>query len=122
MEDASEPETAPVDDFNKIFLDRLTCAIHEELKKDRLDYDTLAYNMCLSRAQLNRKVKAITGFTTTNFILQIRISLAKQLLDTTNDPICDIALKCGMDNDSYFCSLFKKTTGMTPMQYKNRKR
>ncbi|MGM9705288.1 MAG: response regulator [Prevotella sp.] len=122
IEDISEPETTPTTDFNKIFLDKLTGAIHEELEKGKMDYDALAYNMCLSRAQLNRKVKAITGYTTTNLILQVRISLAKHLLDTTEDSIGDIAMKCGMDNNSYFSSLFKKSTGMTPMQYKNRKR
>ena len=54
------------------------------MEKGKIDYDVLAYNLCISRAQLNRKLQAITGYTTTEYILQIRISLAKHLLDTTD--------------------------------------
>lgn len=104
-----------------IFIRKVTDAVQEEIKKGKMDYDVLAYNLCISRAQLNRKIKAITGYTTTEFILQIRISLAKKLLDMTAIPICEVALKCGMDNYSYFCTLFKKSTGMTPLQYKSRR-
>ena len=118
----SEQESSYVHDANKIFLAKVTDAVREMLKEGKIDYDMLAYNLCLSRAQLNRKIKAITGYTTTDLILQIRISIAKHLLDSTDEPIWSIAMKCGMDNDSYFCTLFKKSTGITPLQYKNRKR
>ena len=117
-----EQESSFVHDANKIFLAKVTDAVRDMLKEGKIDYDMLAYNLCLSRAQLNRKIKAITGYTTTDLILQIRISIAKHLLDSTDEPIWSIAMKCGMDNDSYFCTLFKKSTGITPLQYKNRKR
>ena len=86
----------------------------------KIDYDALAYNLCISRAQLNRKLKAITGFTTTEYILQVRIALAKHLLDTTDLPIWEVAEKCGMDNATYFGIIFKKKVGMTPLHYKKR--
>ena len=117
-----EQESSFVHDANKIFLAKVTDAVRDMLKEGKIDYDMLAYNLCLSRAQLNRKIKAITGYTTTDLILQIRISIAKHLLDSTDEPIWSIAMKCGMDNDSCFCTLFKKSTGITPLQYKNRKR
>ena len=84
------------------------------------DNTSEAYNLCISRAQLNRKLKAITGFTTTEYILQIRIALAKHLLDTTDLPIWEVAEKCGMDNATYFGIIFKKKVGMTPLHYKKR--
>ena len=120
-EDGEEPDATIVSDVNKAFLEKVTDAVQEEIKKGKIDYDVLAYNLCLSRVQLNRKIKAITGYTTTDFILQIRISLAKKLLDMTDISIWEVALKCGMDNYSYFCTLFKKSTGMTPLQYKSRR-
>lgn len=120
-EECGEPDTTLMPDASRAFLEKVTEAVQKVIKNGKIDYDALAYNLCLSRAQLNRKIKAITGYTTTELILQIRISLAKELLDTTNLTILEIALKCGMDNNSYFCTLFKKTTGMTPLQYKNRK-
>ena len=120
-ENGEESDTVLVSDVNKAFLEKVTDAVQEEIKKGKIDYDALAYNLCLSRVQLNRKIKAIMGYTTTDFILQIRISLAKKLLDMTDISIWEVALKCGMDNFSYFCTLFKKSTGMTPQQYKSRR-
>lgn len=105
-----------------MFVEKLTDAVDTAIKKGKIDYDVLAYNQCLSRTQLNRKLKAITGYTTTNFILCVRMSMAKKLLDSSDMSIGDIAFRCGIDNIVYFSSLFKKTCGMTATQYKNRKR
>ena len=70
--------------------------------------------------QLNRKVKAVTGYTTTEYILQIRISMAKQLLVKTDYSIGDIAARIGIEDVAYFSSLFKKSTGKTPTAFRNR--
>lgn len=116
----NEPDNAaPVlSERDKIFVAKLTDSLHSMMEKGKIDYDALAYDLCISRAQLNRKLKAITGFTTTEYILHIRIALAKRLLDTTDLQIWEVAEKCGMDNATYFGILFKKTVGMTPLQYK----
>lgn len=115
------PDTFDVEEISDVFLVKLRNAVLDTIEKGKIDYDALAYGMCVSRAQLNRKVKAMTGLTTTEFILQVRMSLAKQLLDTSDMPVWNVADRCGIDNDSYFCTLFKKVTGLTPLQYKNRK-
>lgn len=107
-------------DINTKFLAKLAEAVAEAIDRGKIDYDALAYSLCMSRAQLNRKVKAITGFTTTDYILQVRVSIAKKLLDTTDAASWEVARSCGMENYSYFCTIFKKSTGMTPLQYKNR--
>ena len=119
-----EVQSAVQSEGDKAFIEKVTDAVRTAISsgKGRIDYDALAYALCLSRAQLNRKVKAVTGCTTTDFILQIRIAMAKQYLDCSNLSIGEIALRCGMDSDSYFCTLFKKCTGMTPLQYKNREK
>lgn len=120
-EDNTSDNTEPVlSERDKIFVAKLTDSLHCMMEKGKIDYDALAYNLCISRAQLNRKLKAITGFTTTEYILQIRIALAKHLLDTTDLPIWEVAEKCGMDNATYFGIIFKKKVGMTPLHYKKR--
>ena len=55
-----------------------------------VDYELIASRMCVSRAHLNRKVKALAGCTTTDFILAIRISKAKELLEANRMelPFC----------------------------------
>lgn len=116
-----ETETVVITDTDKMFLTKVSDAVKAQISDGKIDYNALAFTLCLSRAQLNRKIKAITGETTTDLILKIKISLAKQLLDNTDKSIIEIAMECGMDSDSYFCTLFKKATGQTPLQYRNRK-
>ena len=109
-----------ITDPDKNFLTKVTDAVKSQISGGKIDYNLLASALCLSRAQLNRKIKAITGETTTDLILKIKISLAKNLLDNTDKSIIEIAMDCGMDSDSYFCTIFKKATGLTPLQYRNR--
>lgn len=116
-----ETETAVITEPDKTFLTKVTDAVKAQISDGKIDYNALASTLCISRAQLNRKIKAITGETTTDLILKIKIAIAKQLLDSTDKSIIEIAMECGMDSDSYFCTLFKKATGQTPLQYRNRK-
>ena len=87
-----------------------------------LDYDFIASEMCLTRSHMNRKLKAITGMTSTEYIKTMRISLAKALIDTTDMKIEAIAMRCGVDDVAYFSSLFRKATGMTPTAWRSRNR
>ena len=105
------------------FIHKFSTLVEQSMEKGaRIDYDEIARSLCMSRPHLNRKLKAITGQTTSECILHIRMSVAKKLLDNTDIPIGDVAFRCGMDHFTYFSSLFKKTTGMTPSQYKKRNR
>ena len=89
------------------------------MQDGKLDYDSIADKMHITRTQLNRKVKAVTGMTTTEMILSIRIATAKDLLLNSDLTISEIALRCGMENLPYFSAVFKKAVGMTPSQYKS---
>ena len=102
------------------FVTKVSTEVHRLIVAGGVDYNELASALCLSRTQLNRKIKAITGYTTTEYIQQIRISMAKQLLVKTDYPIGEIALKCGIDDVAYFSSLFRKAVGKTPTAYRNR--
>lgn len=121
-ETSVESETPVISEVDKNFIMKVTDAVKLQISEGKIDYNLLASTLCISRAQLNRKIKAITGETTTDLILKIKISYAKNLLDKTDKSIFEIAMDCGMDSDSYFCTLFKKATGLTPLQYRNRKK
>lgn len=54
------------------------------------------------------------------YIISRKISRAEQLLKTTDLPIYQVCERCGIDNYQYFCRLFKKEKGITPLQYKKR--
>lgn len=90
------------------------------MKSRQVDAETLANHMFVSRAQLNRKLQAISGLTTTAFITQVRIRQAKRLLANNPDmPISEVSMKCGYDDVAYFSRTFKQTTGVTPSQFKS---
>lgn len=105
------------------FVNRFSSLVQESMANgDKIDYDAISRSLCVSRTHLNRKLKAITGQTTSECVLRIRMSVAKRLLDDTDIPIGDVAFRCGMEHFTYFSALFKKTVGMTPSQYKKRNR
>ena len=56
------------------------------------------------------------------YIVSLRITNSMNLMDNTNYNINQIAAAVGYDNAQYFSRLFKKHTGMTPSEYKNRER
>lgn len=64
--------------------------------------------------------KKITKFTPMQYILSLRMTNAMNLIDTTNYNMTQIAYAVGYDNSMYFSRVFKKHTGMTPTEYKQR--
>ena len=106
--------------MDRMFVDRLSAVINDHIVKGKIDYEDLAAAFHVGKTQLNRKIKAITGYTTTEYILQVRISLAKHLLAKTDYSVGDVATRVGIDDLAYFSSVFKKMTGMTPTAFRNR--
>ena len=120
--DDGSRDLSGVPESSRKFINDFTDAVNNCLKTGELDHNTIADALCITRIQLNRKVKAITGLTTTEYISRIRISLAKRLLDNPDMLIGDIAQRCGVEDVAYFSSVFKKATGYTPSGWRNRKK
>ena len=118
--DDGSRDLSGVPDSSRKFINEFTDVVNNCFKTGKLDHNTIADALCITRIQLNRKVKAITGLTTTEYISRIRISLAKKLLDSTDILVGDIALRCCVDDVAYFCSMFRKATGMTPTAWRAR--
>ena len=74
------------------FLAHLNDYIYALMSNHGLNSDMVADKMCMSRSQLNRKVRAITGYNTSAYILQMRMERSKRLLASTEELIGDIAL------------------------------
>jgi AraC-like DNA-binding protein len=79
-----------------------------------------ASEMALSRAQLHRKIKALTDKTTGEFIRTIRLNRAAELLRAKTDNITQIAYETGFNSLSWFAKAFKEQYGVTPSQYMNK--
>lgn len=108
--DAPEPE--------KKFLICLNNLIFSKISISNLNSEMLADSMCLSRSQLNRKVKSITGMNTSAYIKHSRLAHAQILLRDPHKTIGEIVLMCGFESASYFTKLFKEKFGKTPSEYR----
>lgn len=117
---AAQLQTLPATK-DEAFMEVLEGHIKDAMLTGKVDFEDIASKMCISRTHLNRKVKAITGGTTSELVQSIRIYTAKNLLLTTDLPVWDVAHRCGIDDPTYFSTLFKKATGKTPVQFRNEK-
>lgn len=63
-----------------------------------------------------------TGVTLREYVNECRVSEAKKLMDTTAMNVTEIALEVGFENISYFSTVFKKITGVTPADYKSKRK
>lgn len=104
---------------DKLFMSRFASNAIDSIKSKNVDLNELAKLMGMSRTQLNRKVKAISGMTTSGYIINLRVRMAKMLLrNGENLSVNEIAYRCGIEDAAYFVTMFKKATGMTPTQYR----
>ncbi|GAA4405449.1 two-component regulator propeller domain-containing protein [Nibrella viscosa] len=102
------------------FIDRLTAVVIEHMSRPGFSVETLADNANLSRSQLHRKLKALLDMSPTNFIRNIRLAKAAELLSEGNQSITLVAYAVGFDNLSYFAKVFQEQYGMLPSQYGSR--
>ncbi|MED3562000.1 bifunctional transcriptional activator/DNA repair enzyme AdaA [Bacillus xiapuensis] len=86
----------------------------------RLTLETLADACHGSPYHLHRTFKRITRVTPLEYIQQTRINRARKYLIHSNKTISEIALLVGLPNTPYFITLFKKKTGLTPVEYRNK--
>lgn len=100
------------------YLERITHLIDTNINCATISSQQLADMVPTSRSQLNRRIRNITGMSTTLFIRQRRMIVAKRLLRDTSRSIGEIEAICGFDSPGYFSRMFKMMTGMTPSEYR----
>lgn len=85
--------------------------------------ETMAQDLCMSRMNLYRKVKALTGLTPSALLREVRLKTAAQLLTSRPDvSINDVARRVGFTSSSYFAKSFKEQFGVLPSDFGNNKR
>lgn len=114
--DISKEPDAPEQEKN--FLAELNRCISSHISLSNLNSEMIAKTMCLSKSQLNRKVKSLTGMSTSAYIKQLRLARAQMFLKDPKKTIGDIVMMCGFESASYFTKMFKEKFGITPSEYK----
>jgi len=97
------------------FLQKIIKIIHEEISNHSFGSSIhLSHKMQLSESQIYRKLKAITGKSTAVFIRSVRLQKAKELIQTTDKTISEIAYEVGFNDPSWFGRAFKEEYGFPP--------
>jgi signal transduction histidine kinase/DNA-binding response OmpR family regulator len=111
------PEQQPeLSALNRAFMDRLMQVIEQQHTDPDLSVERLAQLMFMSRVQLFRKVKALTGQTVSDLIRDYRLDKAKTMLERGEGRVYEIAERVGFGNEKYFSTAFKARFGITPSQ------
>lgn len=90
------------------FLINLMEIIEDNLDNPDFTTEALCQQAFLSRSQLHRRLKTLTGFCATSFIRNIRLEKAKDLLGDSSKNVSQIGLECGFSNLSWFAKCFKE--------------
>ena len=100
-------------------LDAFKQEVERRMASGDIDLQAIASSLCMTRTHLNRKIKSITGKSCSTIISEMRIERAKRLLrDERGKSVAEISLLCGIEDTSYFISIFKRITGTTPKQWR----
>lgn len=103
-------------ELDRDFIQKMLKLIHDRIGDTELSVETLATEVFLSRSQLYRKTKALTGLSVNAFIRKIRLEEAKKMLSTGNRNISEICYAVGFSSPSYFSKCFKDHFGLLPTE------
>ncbi len=107
-------------DFSNIdecFLKNAIQLIEQNLDKIEWSVEEFSNSMKMSRSQLFRKIKTLTGMSVSDYILSVRLNHAAYMLKNNVGNVTEIALKSGFNDSSYFAKCFKKNYGVSPRSY-----
>ena len=118
--DLSEKRIVIAEALSKLdneFIEKITLLIEENLSSEKIDINYLSDKMCMSGSTLYRKMKALTGLSTNEYIRKVKMENAERLLLEGKFNISEIAYKVGMNSTGYFRQCFKEEFGVSPSDY-----
>lgn len=102
---------------NDQLMEKVMKVINDRLSDENFNVEALGEEVGLSRAQLHRRIKELTGITVGEFIRNQRMQQAARLLEKGDVTIAQVAYAVGLVNPTHFTTAFKKYFGVTPSAY-----
>jgi AraC-like DNA-binding protein len=101
------------------FIQKINTLIKVNLGNEEFDSDALSKAMFMSRTQLFRRLKSLIRQAPANYIKTIRLQKAKELLETSDLTVSEVAYKTGFQTISHFTKIFKGQYGIPPSVFRN---
>lgn len=115
-----KPSEIVVPSAQKVFLDKLISIIEKNISNEEFSVEILCEQTAMSRAQLHRKIRAITNQSTSEFIRNFRLQRAAELLKQNAGNVAEISYMVGFNSQAYFTKMFQEVYKQTPLEYKKR--
>ncbi|MDO6854067.1 two-component regulator propeller domain-containing protein [Cellulophaga lytica] len=112
------PKNINTTSLDKEFIQKVLVYINDNIDDPELNVESLASELNLSRSQFYRKIKALTNQTASEFLRNIRLQKAKQIIEMGNTNISEVSYKVGFSSPSYFTKCFKNYFDMLPTDVK----
>ena len=113
-----EPQKTDVPMPGDAFLAKLLNVMDKHMDNNTLTVDDLVDEMGMGRTVFFNKLKSMTGLSPVEFIREMRIKRAAQLLEEQKYNITEVTYMVGMNDSRYFAKCFKNTYGVTPSEYR----
>jgi len=111
------PSKIKVESPDELFIRKVLEIAEQHLSNSEFTVDAFQKEIGMSRMQLHRKLKALTNFSASEFIRDIRLQRAADLLATNHINVTEVAYSCGFNSVSYFTQCFSEKYGMSPSSY-----
>jgi AraC-like DNA-binding protein len=112
-----KPQNISISRIDEKFIEKLQTVLDKNLSDSEFSVEDFSSQIGMSRMQLHRKLKALTGVTTSEFIRNERLKLAASLLKESDVNVSEICYQVGFNNPSYFAKCFKEAYGCLPSEY-----
>ena len=120
-------EPTPTDDVQAVqsphdrkFMEKLVALMEKNMDNGDLIVDDLVQEMAVSRSVFFKKLKTLTGLAPVEFIKEVRINRAIELIKTGEYSMTQVAYMVGINDPRYFSKCFKAKMGMTPTEFRDK--
>lgn len=115
-----KPTDVQITSYEENLINKIQDIIDANIRNSSFTIEDFAIEISMSRMQLHRKLKALTGLSASEFLRSQRLKLAIDLLQNNTIPISQVGYEVGFSNPSYFSKCFKETYDCTPTDFRNK--
>ena len=122
-QEPDESETNKLEEADITFLTKVAALVNQQISQNKnTNVEEVANSLCMSSRQLHRKLKALTGYAPSAYILRLKIRKACELMDADAEmSLTDVAYQSGFDTYSNFSRSFKNICELSPSKYRDQK-
>jgi signal transduction histidine kinase/DNA-binding response OmpR family regulator/ligand-binding sensor domain-containing protein len=114
------PQPYAITSQDENFMKKVLVMIEENMENSEMTVEELGQNMMMSRSVFFKKIKALTGFAPVEFIRDMKMKRAAQILSSGQYMVKEVSYLIGISDTKYFAKCFKAKYGITPLEYKNK--